>query len=203
MSPWWTSKPSTPSRFERRPVAKLSRMRTWKPSDSNRLTRCEPMKPAPPVTRTDWLLKRFAPLCVCVRLAPPPPEGVRDVGQKVRDRQSVGRRPDGQRHLDVTVALVDDQAREQDHDSAEQIKEEKAHVAPAPDREQDDRQEEDVEPVVQRVRVSNRVVQPRGLDPIHEVRRRCEVLVKVGDEGAGGCPWVLDEEFERVPVGPA
>src|SRR5260370_20305820 len=133
MSPSWISKPSMPSRFDFLPVAKLSRMRTWKPSDSNRLTRCEPMKPAPPVTRTDSLLTRFAPLCVCVRRTPPPPEGMRNVGQQVRDRQRVDRRPHGEGDLDVAVALVDDQAREQDHDAGEQIEEEKAHVAPAPD----------------------------------------------------------------------
>src|SRR4051794_21457424 len=44
--------PSTPSRFSRRPVVKLSSARTSWPSASSRSTTCEPMKPPPPVTST-------------------------------------------------------------------------------------------------------------------------------------------------------
>src|SRR2546427_4816342 len=52
MSPLTTSSSSSPSRFCSLPVAKLSRTRTRYSSDSRRLTRCDPMNPAPPVTRT-------------------------------------------------------------------------------------------------------------------------------------------------------
>src|SRR5437762_3573353 len=52
MSPLTTSSSSRPARFCSLPVAKLSRTRTRYSSDSRRLTRCDPMNPAPPVTRT-------------------------------------------------------------------------------------------------------------------------------------------------------
>src|SRR5439155_13701722 len=38
-------------RFRRRPVARLSSASTWWPASSSASTTCEPMKPAPPVTR--------------------------------------------------------------------------------------------------------------------------------------------------------
>src|SRR6476660_5701450 len=51
MSPWWHSVPS--GRFARFPeYVSLSRTTTSSPPRSRRFTKCEPMKPAPPVTRT-------------------------------------------------------------------------------------------------------------------------------------------------------
>src|SRR2546422_8641813 len=52
MSPVTTSSSSSPARLRSLPVAKLSRTRTRYSYDSRRLTRCDPMNPAPPVTRT-------------------------------------------------------------------------------------------------------------------------------------------------------
>src|SRR5712691_12026116 len=50
MSPWWNSASS--GRFARLPeYVSLSRTTTSSPPRWSRLTKCEPMKPAPPVTR--------------------------------------------------------------------------------------------------------------------------------------------------------
>src|SRR5688572_12536648 len=46
-----SNRPSRPARFSRAPVERLSITRTLWPSATRRWTRCEPMKPAPPVTR--------------------------------------------------------------------------------------------------------------------------------------------------------
>ena len=47
------------ARFASRPSAKLSSTRTARPSASSRSTRCDPMKPAPPVTRTCAVTRRL------------------------------------------------------------------------------------------------------------------------------------------------
>src|SRR4051812_16602305 len=58
-----TSSTSSPRRatFSRRPVAKLSRIRTSCPSRSSRSARLDPMKPPPPVTRTRLMRKVRGP----------------------------------------------------------------------------------------------------------------------------------------------
>src|SRR3954470_18552583 len=57
MSPWWNSTSS--GRFARFPeYVSLSSTTTSSPAASSRLTKCEPMKPAPPVTRTRIVVLR-------------------------------------------------------------------------------------------------------------------------------------------------
>src|SRR5262245_54738151 len=45
-----------PARFSRRPVVRLSSTRTRRPCATRVSTRCEPIKPAPPVTRQSSLM---------------------------------------------------------------------------------------------------------------------------------------------------
>src|SRR5437899_10977473 len=74
----------------RAPVEKLSRTRTRAPSVVSRSTRCEPMKPAPPVTSARSFTRRLYHR----RLARPSVAGARQLGNR---HGTVGRRPDEHR----------------------------------------------------------------------------------------------------------
>src|SRR5215217_4375717 len=92
------------ARFRRLPVAKLSRTRTVSPRSTSARTRAEPMKPAPPVTRTftplsrmhgprAWLKRSLAALRmrtleICLV---PVPAGIQLAARNTRDDEPEGR----------------------------------------------------------------------------------------------------------------
>src|SRR6266542_1389463 len=56
------------ARLAREPFRRLSRTTTEKPRSMSTSTRCEPMKPAPPVTRMVWPVRFIAPTSVFLSL---------------------------------------------------------------------------------------------------------------------------------------